>query len=142
MRGLEEIDRMLSNVAHELNNPLSGIRGAAQMLARKLADDADLAAYGTMIVRQADRMSELIRGLMKLEAPPPAFEPVNIHRVLNEVILLERAEAESARRSSLDASSIRAFPRSSAARTSSSNCFSTSSRTPCASPPRTADACV
>jgi two-component system nitrogen regulation sensor histidine kinase GlnL len=91
----QEIDRMLSNVAHELNNPLSGIRGAAQMLARKLSDDPELASFGQMIVRQSDRMSELIRGLMKLEAPPPAFEPVNIHRVLNEVILLERTEAEA-----------------------------------------------
>lgn len=91
----QEIDRMLSNVAHELNNPLSGIRGAAQMLVRKLSDDAELASFGQMIVRQSDRMSELIRGLMKLEAPPPAFEPVNIHRVLNEVILLERTEAEA-----------------------------------------------
>jgi two-component system nitrogen regulation sensor histidine kinase GlnL len=90
-----EIDRMLSNVAHELNNPLSGIRGAAQMLARKLEANPELASYGQMIVRQSDRMSELIRGLMKLEAPPPAFEPVNIHRVLNEVILLLRTEAEA-----------------------------------------------
>jgi two-component system nitrogen regulation sensor histidine kinase GlnL len=91
----QEIDRMLSNVAHELNNPLSGIRGAAQMLARKLATDPDLASYGQMIVRQSDRMSELIRGLMRLEAPPPTFEPVNIHRVLSEVILLERMEADA-----------------------------------------------
>jgi len=91
----QEVDRMLSDIAHELNNPLSGIRGAAQMLTRKLAEDAEMAAYGEMIVRQSDRMSELIRGLMKLEAPPPAFEPVNIHRVLNEVILLERAEADA-----------------------------------------------
>ena len=92
---LEEVDRMVSSIGHELNNPLSGIRGAAQLLSRKLRDDPDLANYGAMIVRQSDRMAELIRGLMKLEAPPPAFEPVNIHRILNEVILLERASAES-----------------------------------------------
>jgi two-component system nitrogen regulation sensor histidine kinase GlnL len=93
--GLEEIDRMVSNVAHELNNPLSGIRGAAQMLARKLGQSDELATYASMIVRQSDRMSDLIRGLMKLEAAPPAIEPVNIHRVLNEVLLLERANAEA-----------------------------------------------
>lgn len=92
---LEEIDRMVSNVAHELNNPLSGIRGAAQMLARKLDDSTDLAGYASMIVRQSDRMSELIRSLMKLESPPPALEPVNIHRVLSEVLMLERANAEA-----------------------------------------------
>jgi two-component system nitrogen regulation sensor histidine kinase GlnL len=92
---LEEVDRMVASVAHELNNPLSGIRGAAQLLSRKLRDNPELANYGDLIVRQSDRMADLIRGLMRLEAPPPAFEPVNIHRVLNEVILLERASAES-----------------------------------------------
>ena len=92
---LEEVDRMVSSIGHELNNPLSGIRGAAQLLSRKLRDDPDLANYGSMIVRQSDRMAELIRGLMKLEAPPPAFEPVNIHRILTEVILLERAAADA-----------------------------------------------
>jgi two-component system nitrogen regulation sensor histidine kinase GlnL len=92
---LEEIDRMIANAAHELNNPLSGIRGAAQLLARKVATEPELATYATMIVRQADRMTELIRGLMKLETPPPAQEPVNIHRVLNEVLLVERPAADA-----------------------------------------------
>lgn len=92
---LEEVDRMVSSIGHELNNPLSGIRGAAQLLTRKLRDNPELANYGSMIVRQSDRMVELIRGLMKLEAPPPAFEPVNIHRILNEVILLEKVSADA-----------------------------------------------
>ena len=92
---LEEVDRMVASVGHELNNPLSGIRGAAQLLARKLRDDPELANYGQMIVRQSDRMADLIRGLMRLETPPPAFEALNIHRVLNEVILLEHASADA-----------------------------------------------
>lgn len=92
---LEEIDRMISSAAHELNNPLSGIRGAGQLLAKKVAADGELANYATMIVRQSDRMAELIRGLMKLETPPPALEPVNIHRVLNEVLLVQRPAADA-----------------------------------------------
>jgi len=90
---LAELDGLVSRVAHELNNPLAGIRGAAQMLGSKLSERPELARYGEMIVRQADRMSELIKGLLALEAPPPVMETLNIHRVLNDVILLAQTEA-------------------------------------------------
>jgi len=91
---LAELDGLVSRVAHELNNPLAGIRGAAQMLGSKLAERPELARYGEMIVRQADRMSVLIQGLLALEAPPSRMETLNIHRVLNDVILLAQTEAE------------------------------------------------
>jgi two-component system nitrogen regulation sensor histidine kinase GlnL len=92
---LAELDGLVSRIAHELNNPLAGIRGAAQMLGTKLEERPELARYGEMIVRQADRMSQLIKGLLALEAPPPAMEALNIHRVLNDVILLAQTEAEA-----------------------------------------------
>ncbi len=91
---LEELDRLVASIGHELNNPLSGIRGAAQILTKKLADRPQLAEYGAMIVRQVDRMAELIDNLMKLEAPSPPMSAVNIHRVLQEVTMLEQAEAD------------------------------------------------
>jgi two-component system nitrogen regulation sensor histidine kinase GlnL len=91
---VEEMDRMIATVAHELNNPLSGIRGAAQLLAKKLDTDADLGEYASMIVRQSDRMSDLIEALLGLSAVVSQMEPLNIHRVLNEVLLLERAASE------------------------------------------------
>lgn len=92
---LADLDGLVARVAHELNNPLAGIRGAAQLLGSKLADRPELATYGEMIVRQADRMSELIAVLMSLEAPQPEMEALNIHRVLNDVILLARSQAET-----------------------------------------------
>lgn len=90
----QQLERLVASVAHELNNPLSGIRGAAQLLGKTLAGDSDTAEYTDMIVRQTDRMAGLIRSLMSLETPPPQMQPVNIHRVLNEVVLLEDAEAK------------------------------------------------
>jgi two-component system nitrogen regulation sensor histidine kinase GlnL len=92
---LAELDSLVSRVAHELNNPLAGIRGAAQMLGGKLADRPELAKYGDMIVRQVDRMSQLIEGLLALEPAPATMEPLNIHRVLNDVVLLAQTEAQS-----------------------------------------------
>jgi two-component system nitrogen regulation sensor histidine kinase GlnL len=91
---LEELDRMIASIGHELNNPLAGIRAAAQLLQKKLSDYGDLAEYGSMIVRQADRMADLIRVLMSLEAPIPAMEPVNIHKVLDEVLMLEKTRLD------------------------------------------------
>ncbi len=91
---LEDLDALVASVGHELNNPLSGIRGAAQILSRRLSDDPGLAEYAEMIVRQVDRMSALIEKLMTLEAPAPRMQPVNIHRVLDDVVMLARSDAE------------------------------------------------
>lgn len=93
-RRVAELDRVAAQFAHEINNPLSGIRGAAQLLGRRLRDRADLVEYTDMIVRQVDRMSGLVEALMALEAPLLRKEPVNVHRVLNELLLLERPAAE------------------------------------------------
>jgi len=89
----DALNRLLASVAHELNNPLAGIRGAAQSVAAKARDDARIAGYADMIVRQADRLSELVQSLLLLEAEPVAFEPTNIHRVLTEVLCLEETVA-------------------------------------------------
>ncbi len=114
---VEELDRMIATVAHELNNPLSGIRGAAQLLARKLTKEPtgkpnspnaasspspqeerdekeQLTEYANLIVRQSDRMTELIQALLGLSAVGPQMEPINIHRALNEVLLLEQTRAK------------------------------------------------
>lgn len=93
-RRVAELDRMAAQFAHEINNPLAGIRGAAQLLGRKLDDRPDLVEYTSMIVRQVDRLSGLVEALMALEAPLLRKEPVNIHRILNELMLLERSAAD------------------------------------------------
>ncbi len=92
-RRREELDRLVASIGHEINNPLSGIRGAAQLLGKKLGDWPELNAYTSMIVRQADRMAELVRVLMRLEGPRPTMNRVNIHRVLRDVLLLEQPDA-------------------------------------------------
>lgn len=89
----DALNRLLASVAHELNNPLAGIRGAAQAMGDKLGRDERVDTYTEMIVRQADRMSELVQSLLLLEAAPVKLEPTNIHRVLTEVICLEETVA-------------------------------------------------
>lgn len=88
-----ELDRLVAQLAHEINNPLSGIRGAAQLLGRKIGERGDLVEYTDLIVRQVDRITGLVEALMALEAPLARHERLNIHRVLNDVLLLERPGA-------------------------------------------------
>jgi two-component system nitrogen regulation sensor histidine kinase GlnL len=92
---VNDLDRLVAQLGHEINNPLAGIRGAAQRLGRRLADSPEMADYAQMIVRQADRMAALVEALMLLEAPRPTLAPLNVHQVLNEVVLLEEAAARS-----------------------------------------------
>jgi two-component system nitrogen regulation sensor histidine kinase GlnL len=90
---LSELHRLVGQLGHEINNPLSGIRGAAQLLGRRLGKKHEADEYTDMIVRQADRMAELVASLMSLEAPVTSLRPCNIHRVLSDVLLLLKAEA-------------------------------------------------
>ncbi|WP_070989638.1 nitrogen regulation protein NR(II) [Halofilum ochraceum] len=83
--------RLLRGVAHEIRNPLAGLRGAAQLLARELEDDAQR-EYTDVIVREADRLRGLVDRMVG-PVQPPAFERVNIHRLTEHVLQLLRGEA-------------------------------------------------
>lgn len=81
---------LLRNLAHEIKNPLGGLRGAAQLLEREL-DRADLHEYTQVIMKEADRLQALMDRLL---APNrrPRLAPINIHEVLERVRSLLTAE--------------------------------------------------
>ncbi|OQY65421.1 MAG: hypothetical protein B6D46_14000, partial [Polyangiaceae bacterium UTPRO1] len=79
---------------HEIKNPLGGIKGAAQLLAGALAADAESRRFTSLITREVDRVSALLEQLLELTRPPRLrLGAVNIHRVLQDVLALERAAA-------------------------------------------------
>jgi len=78
--------RMIRQLAHEVRNPLGGLRGAAQLLEREL-DDPDQLEYTQVIIREADRLVALTSSLLG-PAREMAREPVNIHELLERVVLL------------------------------------------------------
>ncbi len=84
------ITGMAAMLAHEIKNPLSGIRGAAQLLEPALPDgDRELAQ---LIRAEADRIRSLVEELEALgEERPRAYEPLNIHTVLDHVKKLAEA---------------------------------------------------
>lgn len=85
------VSAMASLLAHEIKNPLSGVRGAAQLLEQSLApEDAQLTR---LIVEEADRIVRLIDRMEAFtgDLPFEALGPVNIHEVLERVLSLARS---------------------------------------------------
>jgi two-component system nitrogen regulation sensor histidine kinase GlnL len=81
---------LAAGLAHEIRNPLGGIKGAAQMLRRTIAKDSPLIEYTNIMIREVDRVNQLIEQLLDLSQPVKLnLAPVNIHEVLDEVLLLE-----------------------------------------------------
>jgi two-component system, NtrC family, nitrogen regulation sensor histidine kinase GlnL len=90
---------LLRNLAHEIKNPLGGIRGAAQLLEQEL-DRPALREYTQVIVQEADRLRSLME---KLLAPQSSslYNALNIHEVLERVrsvVLAEMPEGLTIRR--------------------------------------------
>ena len=81
---------LLRNLAHEIKNPLGGLRGSAQLLEREL-DRPELREYTQVIIQESDRLQALMDRML---APhrTPQIEPLGIHEVLERVRSLVRAE--------------------------------------------------
>jgi two-component system nitrogen regulation sensor histidine kinase GlnL len=82
---------LIRNLAHEIKNPLGGIRGAAQLLAMEL-DSRELTEYTNVIVHEADRLQALVDRLLAPHRRPHVVSDVNIHEVCERVRALILAE--------------------------------------------------
>jgi two-component system, NtrC family, nitrogen regulation sensor histidine kinase GlnL len=84
----------LKGLAHELRNPLAGLKGAAQLLARRARQggDASSVELTALIDAEVERLSALLDRLLS-PAPPRPHAPLNIHAVLERVLRLAENEA-------------------------------------------------
>ena len=81
---------LVRNLAHEIKNPLGGIRGSAQLLERELASEP-LKEYTQIIIEEADRLQDLMQRLLSSHrVMQPAL--VNMHEILERVRRLIHAE--------------------------------------------------
>jgi two-component system nitrogen regulation sensor histidine kinase GlnL len=88
-----EISReVVRGLAHEIKNPLGGLRGAAQLLESELADPS-LKEYTDVIISEADRLQNLLNRMLGPNTLPHK-EEINIHQALEHVRTLVLAEAE------------------------------------------------
>ncbi|WP_440054469.1 nitrogen regulation protein NR(II) [Pseudoalteromonas sp. T1lg65] len=84
---------LIRGLAHEIKNPLGGIRGAAQLLQYE-SDQQEREECANLIIEQADRLRELVDRLLGPNQLPQK-EPCNIHQTLESVIKLTTLESNS-----------------------------------------------
>jgi len=89
----QAVRALVRGVAHEVKNPLGGLRGAAQLLEREL-DNEDLKEYTQIIISEADRLQELVDQMLGPRTLPNK-NMINIHHVLERVYSLIKAEDHS-----------------------------------------------
>ena len=85
---------LIRNLAHEIKNPLGGIRGAAQLLQLEL-DSKELREYTQVIIHEADRLQTLVDRLLAPHRKPHVVADVNIHEVCERVRSLIVAEFQA-----------------------------------------------
>lgn len=85
---------LIRNLAHEIKNPLGGIRGAAQLLEMELPDRhlKELREYTQVIIKESDRLQTLVDRLLAPHRRPHIVGDVNIHEVFERVRSLIIAE--------------------------------------------------
>jgi len=82
--------QMIRQLAHEIKNPLGGIRGAAQLLGKQLQNE-ELEEYTGVIISEADRLAGLVDTLLGPRGPPNKQQS-NVHELLEYVVRLIQAE--------------------------------------------------
>lgn len=91
------LGRMAAGIAHEVKNPLAGIRGAAELLGRRVADGRDRET-AELIVREVDRIAALLDDFMVFaRGDVLRLAPVNLHRVLDDVLAVLATDPLGAR---------------------------------------------
>jgi len=84
--------QMIRQLAHEIKNPLGGIRGAAQLLERQL-ESPEQREYTDVVISETDRLVALVDTLLG-PGGPPNKQPVNVHELLEYVVRIVEAENE------------------------------------------------
>jgi len=84
----DQMLELVRGMAHEIKNPLGGIRGAAQLLERQLNNEA-LSEYTGIIIEESDRLRDLIDRMLGPKHRPK-FAPMNLHEVAERAARLVR----------------------------------------------------
>jgi len=87
---LAMLTTLAAGLAHEIKNPLGGIKGAAQLLAMELAKDSPLQEYTRVMIKETERVNGIIEELMDLGKPRPAvMGEVDLTKILGDIVLLQ-----------------------------------------------------
>lgn len=90
---LASLGKFSAQLAHEIRNPLASMRGAAQMLGDETDAATPSARLSRILIREADRLSELVDDFLKFaRPPPPKLLPIDLGRLINETVEMLKAD--------------------------------------------------
>ena len=92
---LSSLGALAAGLAHEIKNPLGGIKGAAQLLEREFPDNEDLREYIRVMLKEVQRVNVIVEELLALASPGRLkLSKVNLHRVLSDILLLQKSASD------------------------------------------------
>lgn len=87
---LAMLETLAAGLAHEVKNPLGGIRGAAQLLSMELDQHNELLEYTQVMIKETDRINGIIEELMNLTSPREQLaSEANLTKIINDIVLLQ-----------------------------------------------------
>jgi PAS domain S-box-containing protein len=93
---LSAIGKLSASIAHEINNPLFGIRNVLERLREKGSLSADNLEFADMAVQECDRIRDLIKDLQNFNRPTSGImTKVNLHQAIDHILLLSKKEMET-----------------------------------------------
>lgn len=88
---LSSLGTLAAGLAHEIKNPLGGIKGAAQLLEKELPEGSDLLDYTRIMIKEAQRVNRIVEELLALTTPRKLkLSMVNLHQILGDIITLQK----------------------------------------------------
>lgn len=92
---LSTIGTLAAGLAHEIKNPLGGIRGAAQLLEMELAEDDELRECTQVVLKEVQRVNRIVEELLDLASPRSLnLVGVNLHKILAHIVFLQQQATE------------------------------------------------
>lgn len=93
---LSAVGKLSASIAHEINNPLFGIRNVLERLKEKGSLSSDNLEFAEMAVQECDRIRDLIKDLQNFNRPTSGImTPVNLHKSIDHILLLLKKQMET-----------------------------------------------